>query len=35
MDFGAKAASYVDTFMQVIRWNNAERLFVQLAKRQG
>jgi len=35
MDFGAKAASYVDTFMQVIRWNNAERLFVQLAKQQG
>ena len=35
IDFGAKAASYVDTFMQVIRWNNAERLFVQLAKRQG
>ena len=32
MDFGAKAAGYVDTFMQVIRWNNAERLFVQLAK---
>jgi Fe-Mn family superoxide dismutase len=31
MDYGAKAASYVDTFMQVIRWNNAERLYVQLA----
>jgi len=29
MDFGAKAASYVDTFMDVIRWNNVERLFVQ------
>jgi superoxide dismutase len=27
MDFGAKAASYVDTFMEVIRWNNVERLF--------
>src|SRR5438477_10184497 len=27
MDFGAKAAGYVDTFMQVIRWNNAERLY--------
>jgi superoxide dismutase len=26
MDFGAKAASYVDTFMDVIRWNNVERL---------
>jgi Fe-Mn family superoxide dismutase len=35
MDFAAKAASYVDTFMQVIRWNNAERLFVQLASKQG
>ena len=34
MDFGAKAAGYVDTFMQVIRWNNAERLF-QLASKQG
>ena len=31
MDCGAKAANYVDTFMQVIRWNNAERLYVQLA----
>jgi superoxide dismutase len=29
MDFGAKAASYVDTFMDVIRWNNVQRLFVQ------
>jgi Fe-Mn family superoxide dismutase len=29
MDFGAKAATYVDTFMDVVRWNNAERLFVQ------
>src|SRR5262249_18064239 len=29
MDFGAKAASYVDTFMDVIRWNNVEQLFVQ------
>jgi len=33
MDFGAKAASYVDAFMQVIRWNNAERLYVQLANK--
>jgi len=24
MDFGAKAAGYVDTFMNVIRWNNVE-----------
>src|SRR5262249_5896068 len=29
MDFGAKAASYVDTFMDVVRWNNVERLLVQ------
>jgi Fe-Mn family superoxide dismutase len=29
MDFGAKAAGYVDTFMDAIRWNNAEREFVQ------
>ena len=33
MDFGAKAASYVDVFMQAIRWNNAERLYVQLANK--
>jgi superoxide dismutase, Fe-Mn family len=25
MDFGAKAAGYVDCFMEVIRWQNAER----------
>jgi Fe-Mn family superoxide dismutase len=30
MDFGAKAGSYVDAFMGVIRWNNVERLLVQL-----
>jgi Fe-Mn family superoxide dismutase len=30
IDFGAKAGSYVDTFMNVIRWNNAERLFSQV-----
>jgi Fe-Mn family superoxide dismutase len=35
MDFGAKAASYVDTFMEVIRWNNVERLFVQMTRGQG
>jgi Fe-Mn family superoxide dismutase len=28
----AKAATYVDTFMQVIRWDNAESLYVQLAR---
>jgi hypothetical protein len=31
MDYGAKAANYVEAFMQTIRWNNAERLYVQLA----
>jgi superoxide dismutase, Fe-Mn family len=35
MDFGAKAVNYVDTFMQVIRWNNAERLFTQVVSKQG
>jgi Fe-Mn family superoxide dismutase len=30
IDFGAKAASYVDAFMQVIRWDNAEHLYAQL-----
>ena len=27
MDFGAKAAGYVDSFMEVIRWQNPERQF--------
>ena len=31
MDFGAKAANYVDTFMDVIRWSNADRLYASLA----
>ena len=35
MDFGAKAASYVDTFMDVIRWNNVERLLVQTTTDRG
>jgi Fe-Mn family superoxide dismutase len=35
IDFGAKAASYVDTFMDVIRWNNVERLFVQTTNDRG
>ena len=26
IDFGAKAATYVDTFMEAIRWDSAERL---------
>jgi superoxide dismutase, Fe-Mn family len=30
IDFGAKAAGYVETFMQAIRWGNAERLLSQL-----
>lgn len=30
MDFGAKAASYVDTFMEAIRWNNADLLFAEV-----
>ena len=34
-DFGAKAASYVDTFMDVIRWNKVERVLVQTASAQG
>jgi Fe-Mn family superoxide dismutase len=35
MDFGAKAASYVDTFMDVVRWNNVERLLVQATHGEG
>jgi superoxide dismutase, Fe-Mn family len=31
MDFGAKAASYVDAFMDVVRWSNADRLLNQLS----
>ena len=27
IDFGAKAATYVDTFMDAIRWDSAERTF--------
>jgi len=27
MDYGAKAATYVETFMAAIRWANADRLF--------
>jgi Fe-Mn family superoxide dismutase len=30
MDFGAKAAGYVDTFMEAIRWDNADRRFGEL-----
>jgi len=31
MDFGAKAGSYVDCFMEVIHWQNAERRFKSLS----
>jgi superoxide dismutase, Fe-Mn family len=34
IDFGAKAASYVDTFMDVIRWRNADALLAGLTARQ-
>ena len=27
MDFGAKAAAYVDTYMEAIRWDNAVKLY--------
>ena len=30
IDYGAKAATYVDTFMAAIRWSNADRLFASL-----
>jgi len=30
IDFGAKAATYVDTFMEAIRWSSADRVFGQL-----
>ena len=32
MDYGAKAAAYVDTFMQGIRWSNAATLFERYSK---
>ena len=32
MDYGARAAAYVDAFMQVIRWDNAALLFERYAK---
>ena len=32
IDYGAKAATYVDTFMNALRWSNADRLFAQHAK---
>jgi Fe-Mn family superoxide dismutase len=35
IDFGAKAAIYVDTFMSAIRWPTVDRLFGALAKDTG
>jgi Fe-Mn family superoxide dismutase len=32
MDYGAKAAAYVDAFMQGIRWSNAAALYERFAK---
>jgi Fe-Mn family superoxide dismutase len=32
MDYGARAAAYVDTFMDAIRWSNVDRLFGSLAR---
>ena len=32
MDYGARAAAYVETFMQVIRWDNAAALFEHYSK---
>jgi superoxide dismutase, Fe-Mn family len=33
IDYGAKAATYVDTFMEAIRWSNADKLFASLTAR--
>ncbi len=35
IDFGAKAATYVDTFMTTIRWQNVDRLFAKLIEQRG
>jgi len=35
IDFGAKADTYVETFMQAIRWENAGRLFARLESGRG
>lgn len=32
MDYGAKAASYVDAFMEAIRWDNAAKLYERYAR---
>ena len=33
IDYGAKAATYVDTFMAAIRWSTADRLFASLTSK--
>ena len=33
IDYGAKAATYVDTYMRAIRWSNADRLFASFASK--
>ena len=35
IDFGAKAATYVDTFMQSVRWGNADRLHAAVSGGEG
>jgi superoxide dismutase, Fe-Mn family len=35
IDFGAKAATYVDTFMAAIRWKNTDHLFAEVSERCG
>jgi Fe-Mn family superoxide dismutase len=35
IDFGAKAGTYVETFMNAIRWSNAERLLTGLTEGSG
>ena len=32
MDYGAKAATYVETYMAAIRWSNFDRLFAGVAR---
>jgi len=32
IDFGAKAATYVETFMDAVRWKNVDRLFGEMTK---
>jgi len=35
IDFGAKAAGYVDAFMSAVRWANADRLFSEIVRGTG